>query len=57
MPIADTFWAHRFGMCTDRFGTLWMVNCEKPIITHTGGNGYRDPRNFMVTRRSVERRR
>jgi len=29
MPIAETYWAHRFGMCTDRFGTPWMVNCEK----------------------------
>jgi PhnB protein len=29
MPIAETFWAHRFGMCVDRFGTPWMVNCEK----------------------------
>ena len=26
MPIAPTFWAERFGMCTDRFGTPWMVN-------------------------------
>lgn len=31
MPIAETFWAHRFGMCVDRFGTPWMVNCEKPM--------------------------
>jgi PhnB protein len=31
MPIQETFWAHRFGMCTDRFGTPWMVNCEKPL--------------------------
>lgn len=31
MPIAETFWAHRFGMCIDRFGTPWMVNCEKPM--------------------------
>ena len=31
MPIAETFWAQRFGMCVDRFGTPWMVNCEKPI--------------------------
>lgn len=31
MPIAETFWAKRFGMCTDRFGTPWMVNCEKPM--------------------------
>jgi PhnB protein len=29
MPIAETFWARRFGMCVDRFGTPWMVNCEK----------------------------
>jgi PhnB protein len=31
MPIAETFWAKRFGMVTDRFGTHWMVNCEKPM--------------------------
>src|SRR5690606_38898276 len=30
MPIAETFWAERFGMLTDRFGIDWMVNCEKP---------------------------
>ena len=30
MPIAETFWAARFGMLTDRFGTPWMVNCDKP---------------------------
>ncbi len=29
MPIAETFWAKRFGMLTDKFGTNWMVNCEK----------------------------
>ncbi|SRR5579883_164393 len=31
MPIAETFWAVRFGMFTDRFGTPWMVNCEKAV--------------------------
>ena len=31
MPIAETFWAHRFGMLVDRFGTPWMINCEKPM--------------------------
>jgi PhnB protein len=31
MPIQETFWAKRFGMCTDRFGIPWMVNCEKPL--------------------------
>ena len=30
MPVQETFWARRFGMCTDRFGTPWMVNCPKP---------------------------
>jgi PhnB protein len=30
MPIQQTFWALRFGMLVDRFGTPWMINCEKP---------------------------
>jgi PhnB protein len=30
MPLAETFWSPRFGMCTDRFGIPWMVNCEGP---------------------------
>jgi PhnB protein len=29
MPIQETFWAKRFAMLTDRFGTPWMINCEK----------------------------
>jgi PhnB protein len=29
MPLAETFWAVRFGMLIDRFGIPWMVNCEK----------------------------
>lgn len=29
MPIQETFWAQRFGMLTDQFGTPWMVNCER----------------------------
>jgi PhnB protein len=28
MPIAQTFWAKRFGMCVDQFGIPWMVNCQ-----------------------------
>ncbi len=31
MPMAETFWARRFGMLTDKFGTPWMVNCEKAM--------------------------
>ena len=30
MPIGETFWAVRFGMLVDQFGTPWMINCEKP---------------------------
>lgn len=29
MPFQQTFWAERFGMLVDRFGTPWMVNCDK----------------------------
>ena len=28
MPFQSTFWAKGFGMCIDRFGIPWMVNCE-----------------------------
>lgn len=30
MPMAETFWALRFGAFTDRFGTPWMINCSRP---------------------------
>lgn len=30
MSLAETFWAERFGMLTDRYGKAWMVNCMKP---------------------------
>jgi PhnB protein len=29
MPIGETFWAQRFGMCSDRFGIPWMINVER----------------------------
>ena len=28
MPLAATSWSPMFGMCTDRFGTPWMVDVE-----------------------------
>lgn len=28
MPLAKTFWSEYFGMCSDKFGTLWMVNFD-----------------------------
>ncbi len=31
MPIAETFWAKRFGIAHDRYGTPWMINCLKPM--------------------------
>ena len=29
MPLQETFWATRFGMLVDQFGTPWMIDCEK----------------------------
>ena len=29
MPIQETLWAARFGMCVDRFGISWLINCER----------------------------
>ena len=29
MPYQKTFWAAGFGMCVDKFGIAWMVNCEQ----------------------------
>lgn len=26
MPLGETFWAERFAMLTDRYGTRWMIN-------------------------------
>jgi PhnB protein len=28
MPFEKTFWASGFGMCVDRFGIPWMINCD-----------------------------
>ena len=30
MPLSETFFAVKFGMLIDKFGTPWMINCEKP---------------------------
>jgi len=29
MPLAEQFWGARFGMLVDKFGIVWMLNCEK----------------------------
>ncbi|MGH9607233.1 MAG: VOC family protein [Terracidiphilus sp.] len=31
MPMGETFYAHRFAMLRDKFGTSWMVIHEKPM--------------------------
>jgi PhnB protein len=31
MPIQETFWAQRFGMLVDQFGTPWLINCGKAV--------------------------
>lgn len=28
MPMGETFWSPKFGMCVDRFGTPWMIGVE-----------------------------
>ena len=30
VPVGETFFSPAFGMCTDRFGTPWMVMAEAP---------------------------
>jgi len=30
MPIQETFWAKRFGVLTDQFGTPWIINGGEP---------------------------
>ena len=30
MPMAETFWSPRFGMCIDQFGTPWMISGGEP---------------------------
>lgn len=29
MPLEEVFWAKRFGSCTDRFGTSWMISVDQ----------------------------
>ncbi|MEO6833481.1 MAG: VOC family protein [Chitinophagaceae bacterium] len=30
MPLQDTFWGAKFGMCVDKFGVSWMFNFDRP---------------------------
>jgi PhnB protein len=31
MPMAETFFAYKFGMLRDRFGTSWMILHQRPM--------------------------
>lgn len=31
MPVGETFFSRRFGMCSDKFGVHWMINLPKPM--------------------------
>jgi PhnB protein len=31
MPMGETFYAHRFSMLRDKFGTSWMIINERPM--------------------------
>jgi PhnB protein len=43
MPMAETFFAFRFAMLRDQFGTSWMLLHERPQPSR-GGNGTSGPR-------------
>lgn len=30
MPLQNTFWGAKFGMCKDKFGICWMFNYDRP---------------------------
>ncbi|HWY37062.1 MAG TPA: VOC family protein, partial [Bacteroidia bacterium] len=30
MPMSKTFWGSYFGMCTDKYGIMWMVSYDAP---------------------------
>ena len=45
MPIGETFFAQRFGMLEDRFGTPWMVTCLKPAPA-----AQRESKPFVISR-------
>lgn len=38
MPFEEVFWALRFGACTDRFGTSWMVSVDHPSGEEPAGH-------------------
>jgi len=33
VPMGETFFAPAFGLCTDRYGTPWMVMVDRPMPT------------------------
>jgi len=39
VPLAQTFWAVRYGAVTDRFGIPWAINCEQTAPNHISAVG------------------
>jgi PhnB protein len=37
MEIQETFWAKRFGMAIDQYGTPWMINCSNNRRSNSSG--------------------
>ena len=35
MPMQETFFAHRFAMCRDRFGTSWLLLHERSMVSES----------------------
>lgn len=44
-PLGETFFAHRFGMLTDAYGTPWMITCPKQTE-----NCGAEPKPFTIAR-------
>ena len=39
MPLMQTEWAEKYGMCTDKYGVQWMVSYEGSVKFNLGQKG------------------
>jgi len=53
MPMEETFFARRFGMLNDRFGTPWMITCLKPVQGDCEIKPFEMSRTFDVPRETL----
>lgn len=54
MPMAETFFAERFGMVADRFGVSWMVIVQK--VAAAGGKAKKPAAKAPAGRKAAARR-